>query len=120
MYNKQMSVIDFVSKQLNISLEFNDDTGIAHLVSKDAFMRAKKEGKSPKQLATEIVAGLKIDNSIIKKIEVAGAGFINIFLTDDFLIQQVRPVAGKQVAGKQVGPVLEKKQIVFEQQKRRR
>ncbi|KKS40999.1 MAG: Arginine-tRNA ligase, partial [Candidatus Gottesmanbacteria bacterium GW2011_GWA2_42_16] len=30
------------------------------------------------------------------------------------MIQQVRPVAGKQVAGKQVGPVLEKKQIVFE------
>ena len=84
-----MNVLNALSKQLNITLEFNDDTKVAHLVSKDAFMRAKSEGKSPKQVADEIVAGLKLDENVVKKVEVAGAGFINIFLTDKFLISSL-------------------------------
>jgi len=84
-----MNILQELSKQLNITLEFNDDTKVAHLVSKDAFMRAKSEGKSPKQVADEIVAGLKLDENVVKKVEVAGAGFINIFLTDKFLISSL-------------------------------
>ena len=84
-----MNVLNALSKQLNITLEFNDDTKVAHLVSKDAFMRAKSEGKSPKQVADEIVAGLKLDENVVKQVEVAGGGFINIFLTDKFLISSL-------------------------------
>jgi len=84
-----MNIIQQLEEKLKIPLEFNEDTKVAHLVSKDAFVKAKKLQKSPKTVAEQIIANLKIDKKIIEKIEVKGTGFINIFLTDDFLIKSL-------------------------------
>ena len=105
-----INTINDLSKQLNISLEFNDDTKVAHLVSKQAFMYLKEQGKSPLQLANEIVNGLKYDEKIIRKIEVAGAGFINIFLTDEFLIKSLKSALVKPTST----PKVDVKKVVFE------
>ena len=47
---------------------------------------AKRLQTQPRQLAERVVAALKL-NGIAKQTEVAGPGFINIFLADEFLAQ---------------------------------
>ncbi|PQO45661.1 arginine--tRNA ligase [Blastopirellula marina] len=53
---------------------------------------AKKVGKNPRELAAEIVAGAKLDD-LCETPEVAGPGFINLKLRDDWL--QAQLVAAK-------------------------
>jgi arginyl-tRNA synthetase len=49
---------------------------------------AKKVGKNPREVAEAIKQELLSDKSI-KNIEVAGPGFINIYLNDKFLLNQI-------------------------------
>ena len=95
-YNLKMELIDKLAKQLNITLEFNNDIDKGHLVSKDAFLRAKKQGKQAFEVASEIVNSLTVDESVISKIEAVSPGFINIFLTDEFLLGALESVGAKQ------------------------
>jgi len=48
----------------------------------------KKLGKSPREVAAQLVAGLKLDD-LCQPLEVAGPGFINLRLRDDWLIKQL-------------------------------
>ena len=50
-----------------------------------AMLLTKKLKMNPRKIAEEIISNLKVDNEIVKKIEIAGPGFINFFFT---------PVAG--------------------------
>lgn len=45
-----------------------------------AFILAKNAKKNPKLIAEEIINNLTLDDKIVEKIEVAGNGFINIFI----------------------------------------
>lgn len=49
---------------------------------------AKKKGMNPRQLAEQIVSHLDLEG-IASKVEIAGPGFINIFLEPDWIITQV-------------------------------
>jgi len=56
-----------------------------------ALVLAKSLGKNPRQVADEIVA--KIGNQkFIDKIEVAGAGFINFYLSREYFIDQLKNI----------------------------
>lgn len=60
-----------------------------------AMILSKKEGKKPRELAEEIKAKLENDEDLGKavgKIEVAGPGFINFWLTDAYLISNLTKV----------------------------
>jgi len=48
-----------------------------------AFVLAKQAKKNPKLIAEEIVNNLNYDKNIINKIEIAGNGFINIFINKE-------------------------------------
>ena len=49
---------------------------------------AKKLGMAPRQLAEQVLSHLSLDG-IANKVEIAGPGFINIFLAPEFLASQV-------------------------------
>ncbi|WLI76078.1 arginine--tRNA ligase [Kosakonia sp. H02] len=49
---------------------------------------AKKLGMAPRQLAEQVLSHLSLDG-IANKVEIAGPGFINIFLAPEFLAEQV-------------------------------
>ena len=51
----------------------------------------KKVGKNPKELAQEIVDKIKEDK-LIDKIEVAGAGFINFYLSPEFFAKNIEEI----------------------------
>lgn len=47
-------------------------------------MNSKIIGNNPRAIAQEIVDNL-VENSVIEKLEIAGPGFINIFLKSEYL-----------------------------------
>ena len=54
-----------------------------------AMIAAKKLGKNPQELAAEIINMLKKPDGV-EKIEIAGPGFINFYLSRDFLADQIK------------------------------
>ena len=57
-----------------------------------ALIMAKEMKKNPRELANEIISALEeLDYS--EKIEVAGAGFINIYLKEDLFFNQIKNYA---------------------------
>ena len=65
-----------------ISIERPKMAGHGHLATNIAMTLAKQLKKKPQDIAADIISHLKIDAVIIEKVEIAGAGFINIHLQD--------------------------------------
>lgn len=59
---------------------------------------AKKLKTNPRELATKVVAELNLEG-IASKIELAGPGFINIHLSDDWLAAQLNAIKGDKYIG---------------------
>lgn len=57
-----------------------------------AMLLAKKIGRNPKEIASEILSSLEIEPEYIERVEVAGPGFINFKLTPKFFVQQIREI----------------------------
>ncbi|NHQ59656.1 arginine--tRNA ligase [Chlorobium sp. BLA1] len=57
-----------------------------------AFLAAKELRKNPRELAQQIIPHLSFPPDTIAKIDVAGAGFINFYLTPVFIMQSVEQV----------------------------
>ena len=68
----------------NINVEIPADRKNGDLSSNVALASAKIFKLSPKKIAQIIVSDLKVVNSLISKVEVAGPGFINFFLSQEF------------------------------------
>src|SRR5574338_432866 len=56
----------------------------------------KKLNKSPRIIAQEIIDTLELDNSIIKKTEIAGPGFINFFFTPVYTSKIIKEILDKK------------------------
>lgn len=68
--------------QFNIEIPANRDNG--DYSSNAAFVCAKAFHRAPKQIAEEIVKNISLNGSYFTKCEVAGAGFLNFFLSAEF------------------------------------
>ncbi len=88
----QKSFTDFVQKQFSVDLTklplfvFNLNTSsvkeqFGDISTNIPFILAKELKKNPQEIAASITKG--IQNQYIQKLEVAGAGFINIYLTHE-------------------------------------
>lgn len=59
-----------------------------------AMILAKKMGKSPRQVAELIIENLPGEKDILfKKIEIAGAGFINFFVREEAIVNKLEEIA---------------------------
>lgn len=67
---------------LKIELKANDEKKFGDYSTNIAMLATKKLSKAPKEIAELLVQDLK-KNSFIKKIEIAGPGFINFYLTQE-------------------------------------
>ncbi len=76
---------------VEVKLEHPDNVANGDYASNVALMLAKQLGKSPQQVAEEIKNNFPT-NELIKKIEIAGPGFLNFFLTDQVFTEQVKAV----------------------------
>lgn len=78
-----------------VHLEFPENEAHGDYATNVALVSARKKKKKPKELAKEIVKKLQKDKGltkIVSKIEVAGLGFINFFLANDFLFTEMDKV----------------------------
>ncbi len=65
------------------------------LSSNAAMLLSKKLKKKPRDIAQEIIDELEIDENVIKKVEVAGPGFINFFFTEKFVAEIIKDIITK-------------------------
>lgn len=60
-----------------------------------AMMNSKIIGKNPRVIAEEIQQNL-VENDLIEKLEIAGPGFINIFLKESFLVSFIQKIGQEE------------------------
>ena len=73
---------DIETKKIEVSVATNEKFG--DFQTNLAMMNSKIIGKNPRAIAQEIVDNLE-PNNVIDKLEIAGPGFINIFLKSEYL-----------------------------------
>ncbi|RDW20515.1 arginine--tRNA ligase [Oceanobacillus chungangensis] len=89
-----------------IVLDKPKDKSHGDFASNIAMQLARIAKKAPRQIADEIVANLDQSKASIEKVEIAGPGFINFFMKNDFLgeiiptILKANDTYGKTDAGK--------------------
>ena len=76
-------------KEINVSFEIPKIESQGDISCNAALLLTKKLKKNPKEIAQDIVTDINVDEKIIKKIEIAGPGFINFFFTPDYTAQIV-------------------------------
>jgi arginyl-tRNA synthetase len=93
------------------NVEHTKDKSHGDLATNLAMTLAKPAGVNPRQLAEKIKALLP-QNGAIKKVEIAGPGFINFFLDENWLAQQVQAA----LAGERLGvpPVPNPQRVVID------
>jgi arginyl-tRNA synthetase len=76
-----------------------------HLSTNIAMTLAKQLRKKPQDIAQDIIAHLNVDSTIIDKVEIAGAGFINIYLNPHaFHLAMMEMIAmGSSYGSSQIG-----------------
>jgi arginyl-tRNA synthetase len=84
-----------------------------HYQCNNALKLAKKLKKNPKSLAEEIIkAWPPLEKAMILKMEIAGAGFINIFLTTEFISEEASLLLQDPLLG--IPPPTKKEKIVID------
>ncbi|OGL52253.1 arginine--tRNA ligase, partial [Candidatus Shapirobacteria bacterium RBG_13_44_7] len=81
-----------------------------------AMMLAKKTEKNPREVAGEIKEKLEkiIDESVVEKVEVAGAGFINFYLKKEYLVSMVEKINYEIEFKKELGKYGQGKTVVVD------
>lgn len=69
-------------------IKWSDRPDLSQFQCNTAFDKAKEVSKNPRLVAEEIIEILK-NNTIFKEVSVAGPGFINITLADEFLAKYI-------------------------------
>lgn len=99
-----MSIIKSITKELqelvkkagyevnNLILQPSGRKDLGQYQLNDAMALAKKYGKNPRMIAEDIVKVLEND-SRFTNINIAGPGFINITLTDEYLVETLNKIA---------------------------
>ncbi len=78
-----------VGETITIPLSHTENFAQGDYASPVAFALAKEWKMSPKQAAEKIVAGLSLPKEI-SKVEIAGPGYINFFLSDDYISNKIK------------------------------
>ncbi len=75
--------------QVDIQVDRTRDKAHGDFAANTALMLAKPARRKPREIADELVAALP-DSTAVERVEIAGPGFINFFLSADAAFQPVR------------------------------
>lgn len=118
-----MSITDKLSETVGQAFVANDlpaDLGVVRVSDRPdlaqfqcngAMAAAKIAKKNPRDVANDVLAVLQ-QNAAFSRIEIAGPGFINLDVTDEFLAQHMAAIAADEKRG--VQPLPEKETIVLD------
>ena len=88
MLKKVRKIIKEVVSGDDFSVSYTEHTGFGHVTSNVAMVMAKNLKQNPKDVAMSLATKLGAFD-IFQKVEVAGPGFINFFLTDEFILKSL-------------------------------
>jgi len=103
-YSRAMNIIETLAKaiqtilqdigisDIEISFEHPDEMSHGDFSTNVAMRYAKQLGKNPQELAQEIVSKLGT-LELVDKVEVAGPGFINFYLSKDYFKQELTSIS---------------------------
>lgn len=83
-------------KSLPIILEVPKREGQGDFATTLALSLAKEEGRPPREIASELVSRLRGRSPLIQKIEIAGPGYINFFLSKEHWYQTLLDICEKR------------------------
>jgi arginyl-tRNA synthetase len=86
-FTQQLQASDPTAAELSIELTATKDEKFGDYQISSAMAFAKKAGKNPRQVAEGWLAQLQPINAGKLELEIAGPGFINVKLTQDYLYQ---------------------------------
>ena len=78
-----------ITPQSPVSFEKPRQSGHGDLTTNIAMIIARETGRKSREVAAEIVARLEADTSLVAGVEVAGPGFINFSLTENYFLRQL-------------------------------
>ncbi len=81
--SKAVSLAGFELESSTVELSPTKTLDHGHFASNVALMLSKKVGQNPRKVAQKIVEKLE-SNNIFEKVEIAGPGFINLFIEQNF------------------------------------
>lgn len=91
-----------VEERFKFNISFIDEVNNKYgdVATNIALTLSKEISKSPKEIGEEIIKEINFNienggefSKIIKKVELAKNGFINFFLTDEFLIEEINKIS---------------------------
>jgi len=85
---------DLGLEEVDFSIEHPADASHGNYSSNVAMILAQKVGKSPRDVAAQIVEKMEGAIEHVDYIEIAGPGFINFFLSRDFFVQELGHMQG--------------------------
>lgn len=86
--NEKLENMGIKRRQITIEIPKNKENG--DYSSNIAMQLCKELGKNPRELATEIINNINED--FINKVEIAGPGFINFYVKNDYLLDNINTV----------------------------
>ncbi len=75
--------------EVNFAVEHPADTVHGDYACNVAMVLAKQVGKSPREVAEQLLLALEGQIEYVEKIEIAGPGFLNFYLTRDFFTLEI-------------------------------
>lgn len=97
--------LDYFSDEIPIEMETPKDKKNGDFSSNIAMKYARIARKSPKMIAEEIINALDKDAIFVEKVEIAGPGFINFFISKTFLTNVIKDIntLGEQFGSLTIG-----------------
>jgi len=90
----QAAIKEYGFPEREIVLDIPKDEKFGDASSNVAMTLSKELKTPPRKIAEEIISKISIDNKLITKTEIAGAGFINFFLSDDLYKNELKNILG--------------------------
>ena len=83
-----------ITESVDFVVEHPSDISHGDYATNVVMALSKKLGKNPRELAEEVVAELEKQDLDLEKIEIAGPGFINFYLTREFFKKEIIRASG--------------------------
>jgi arginyl-tRNA synthetase len=91
----QSSLKDACIDNASVILERPKDLTHGDISTNAAMMYAKKEGKNPREFAQSIIDKLSMPDEFVSKVTIAGPGFINFFISDNYYKSKTNEILEK-------------------------
>jgi arginyl-tRNA synthetase len=82
----------FGADGLEFVLERPRDAGHGDLATNLAMLLARRERVNPREMAARVLTQLRFPSTVVSRTEIAGPGFINLWLADDQLAGAVAEI----------------------------